>query len=649
LAKKKKEYNRPTNPWICGRKSEGRPCSLGPSKHGACGTKFECAPTNGSKCSRPKDLGGPCKEGPTPEGGCSHPMPPCTPVRSIRSKRKLVTTWVTAVSIAIVLVIVGLNDIPTTIISPGDLSSGHSSINHNCTTCHNSAHKDLVDIVTSEGNGVQDSKNCLECHALGAHPFKAHNMASDKLDKSGKSFNCNLCHKEHRGANVDLKKISDNQCQSCHAKKFDSFENGHPEFKDFAYNRRVRILFDHNSHLFKHFDKEKEKSKNITCLTCHGPVQSKMAMSSTGFEKSCKSCHSADVDNSVKVNKGIVFFRVPLLDFETLEEKGVAIGDWPEDSDGEVSSFFKLLLSLDSRYKEDYERVKDLDLSDISDESDEVIESVGRIAWGMKIILGEFMSEGAEGLKNILKSNSANVKEIKQIQNLMSNFPVSLFNASVDTWFPNLTSEVANVESGFDQETKMIASNENNDNPDDEEWMKLGGWYHLQTDFTLRYRPTGHGDKFLQSWIDLSKDFIQTHSSASDVFNDLTDPKESPGSCMKCHSVDKVSENKLVANWKGKAKSSGIKEFVTFDHSSHFSMIGDKGCFKCHSMNHDADFSVAFTGNDIKKFNSNFNVPVKGTCTSCHQEGKVSNSCLTCHNYHIIEKESKKTLKVPGH
>ncbi len=74
---------------------------------------------------------------------------------------------------------------------------------------------------------------------------------------------------------------------------------------------------------------------------------------------------------------------------------------------------------------------------------------------------------------------------------------------------------------------------------DPETWAEYGGWY--RQDYTIYYRPTGHKDKFIQSWLVLTGPQAPKGgtSPAAAVFDYLTS-KDAQGSCTKCHSVDDI-------------------------------------------------------------------------------------------------------------
>ena len=92
---------------------------------------------------------------------------------------------------------------------------------------------------------------------------------------------CAACHREHRGTEFDLKAISNRQCQACHTEAFHSFNEGHPDFTDFPYDRRTRIIFDHNAHQSRYFP---EAQRYFQCDVCHQPDRQGQAMIARSFE-----------------------------------------------------------------------------------------------------------------------------------------------------------------------------------------------------------------------------------------------------------------------------------------------------------------------------------------------------------------------------
>lgn len=168
----------------------------------------------------------------------------------------------------------------------------------------------------------------------------------------------------------------------------------------------------------------------------------------------------------------------------------------------------------------------------------------------------------------------------------------------------------------------------------DEDWSSAGGWY--REDFTLRYRPMGHGDRFLQAWLDLTARTGDRpgSNSARKIFN-LLAKSDAPGTCGKCHSVDTLTEGGFVVNWRSKHSAPNQREFNTFSHTAHFALLDEKGCATCHRLDPDADYAAGFKDTDPRTFESNFIRLDRDICATCHTAAEAGDNCLICHNYHI--------------
>ena len=83
---------------------------------------------------------------------------------------------------------------------------------------------------------------------------------------------------------------------------------------------------------------------------------------------------------------------------------------------------------------------------------------------------------------------------------------------------------------------------------DPESWAEYGGWY--RQDYAIFYRPIGHKDKFIYSWLFLTGPQAPKGdgSPAAAVFDFLTH-KDAQGSCTKCHSVDDMEGGGRVVNF----------------------------------------------------------------------------------------------------
>ena len=161
-----------------------------------------------------------------------------------------------------------------------------------------------------------------------------------------------------------------------------------------------------------------------------------------------------------------------------------------------------------------------------------------------------------------------------------------------------------------------------------------GGWY--RDEFTLRYRPTGHADRFLKAWLDVTGQAapLSREVTTRQIFESLASDK-SPGLCTKCHSIDTDTDGRLSVNWQGARLVPGEQSFTVFSHTSHFSLPGDKGCLTCHTFNKGAKYLDSFKDRNPATFASNFEQIPRQLCAGCHTAAEAGESCLTCHNYHI--------------
>jgi hypothetical protein len=168
---------------------------------------------------------------------------------------------------------------------------------------------------------------------------------------------------------------------------------------------------------------------------------------------------------------------------------------------------------------------------------------------------------------------------------------------------------------------------------DAENWAASGGWY--RQDFAILYRPAGHADQFLHTWLELTAQRLRETGSgpAAAAFQQLTD-KDAQGQCTKCHSVDAVNETGRAINWQPSSYEMRESIFTAFTHEPHFGVIGKKGCLACHDLNNAKGYLESYKALDPYRFISNFKPVDKKTCASCHSGKQVRDDCLLCHKYH---------------
>jgi len=170
-----------------------------------------------------------------------------------------------------------------------------------------------------------------------------------------------------------------------------------------------------------------------------------------------------------------------------------------------------------------------------------------------------------------------------------------------------------------------------------EDWARYGGWY--RQNYTIRYRPTGHADMFMHTWLDFAG-----HAYGKDgkgrfahIFDKLA-KSGAVGRCTKCHSVDD-GQGARVVNWRAFDASSVKTRFTKFSHAPHIEMAGTKGCVFCHALTKtpSGDYMKTYAHGDPHVYSQNFVSLKKSLCATCHTEQAAGENCTQCHKYHFTE------------
>lgn len=696
----RKLYDRPQDTWTCGRAVEGCACIYGPGAKGECRATSQCIPAKKNDrwvCTRAISLGAACEPGPRPDGTCGCPVPPCQPVRSLRSRRGRWALGFAVAACAVFLLTVWKNT-RSTWANPGPLTKQHAVSAQQCSACHVESQGLFL---TAEARAARDHRHgelCIACHDLGPHAESPHGVATGDLAllarhrapvagaspltltvaralHSPQAPACATCHREHEGRDFNLSRIADSQCQSCHQAQFKGFADGHPEFSGYPYARRTRLQFDHVSHFTKHFtDTRLSSPAPESCAHCHEPSLNGEKMLVRGFEQGCASCHAAEIEGKTRAgDKGLAFFRLPGIDTAALEAAGHAVGEWPAQSEGGLTPFMRWMLEGGEPVRRALEELEGVDLADLRRATPAQKRAAAEVLWGVKALLADFVTEGQLAIVGRLgPAPTARATPAGRT----GQFSADVALAAQQKWLPNLFVEVAAHRRGekipavrpvavvsvaaakpaaaaLDADDLLIDLPGENNAPgsssttaavapppaplllaDADERVATGGWYRQDDTFTLHYRPGGHEDAFLAAWIEGTA--RQAEPSARRIFAQLT-AATAPGACLKCHSVDQTPAG-LAVNWRTSRPQTNLRAFTRFKHSAHFSLMGDQGCMTCHSFAVGADYAGSFGANrDPAVFRSNFAPMPKSTCATCHQPARSGESCQQCHNYHTGE------------
>jgi hypothetical protein len=169
---------------------------------------------------------------------------------------------------------------------------------------------------------------------------------------------------------------------------------------------------------------------------------------------------------------------------------------------------------------------------------------------------------------------------------------------------------------------------------DPESWAEYGGWYRQE--YAILYRPTGHKDKFIYSWLFLTgpKAPKDDKGATAAVFNALAG-KDAQGSCTKCHSVDEIQRKGRIVNFSPPSAEDKRGSFTRFLHEPHFGIMQDRGCLTCHSLEKGRPYLKSYEQGNPQSFSSNFGAVKKDLCQTCHNSTMARQDCLTCHKYHV--------------
>jgi hypothetical protein len=376
----------------------------------------------------------------------------------------------------------------TQLLMPGPLTSAHGAI-EKCDACHTKSGSGKLSWIHGlvASNPLADSKACLSCHKMPATAFNAHGASVEVLKQSTKRLTkiaagstvpqsaraqsiafpmgdvmagglyCATCHQEHKGVNFNLKKISNEQCRSCHVLQFDSFDGHHPKFDKYPFERRTRIIYDHAGHFGKHYPElaKKEPSKRIpaTCSTCHNTNDDKRVMAVASFDQTCATCHLDQIVGKERASgpKGISFLAIPGLDVETLSEKKAFIGEWPAESGAALTPFMKVLISRNEHGRAVIKAVDGLDLQNLTKANDDQIKAVKDLAWEIKGLFYALIKGKASEVLGDLNIGSGAKLSPNLVADLTANIPRDAIIGAQQEWLPNLATEMANGQGAGEQ------------------------------------------------------------------------------------------------------------------------------------------------------------------------------------------------------
>lgn len=622
-------YERPTQRYRCGRGAEwGDPCPFGPSAKGECGGTSECQPAKVGdrfECRRPAYAGGPCSDGPRADGACAHQRPPCRPRRTIRSLRGILTVAAFTLVVAIIATFLTVSQSSSrAVISAGPLTGGHANFTAKtgCVACHK-PHGGNTGVWAMAAFHEDDlTESCVTCHTFGGDPRLGHNAPSNGAPRS-RQTQCTDCHTEHKGEHFNIVKVGDEACNACHKQRIDSFGKNHPAFKaSFPHDRRTSIVFDHVSHMAKHFVDERYKARAPeNCSSCHEMQGAGKAVKPKGFDATCAGCHGDAI-----VARDLVLLRLPefsenLLDkHKVMAACGPTLEQWKMmmEAMSDKGDMDEMKGMMDG--KEKYEAVSSEEASAVAayllgmppDDPDSYTKPTQEFLWRL-------IEEGSAPVAELIDARAGHKVSDRMLAGLN----------------PELVKRVACA----------WASNVEYQPPSD---PAFGGWYG--DGLELKYRPPhsdNHADPVALEWtlfaaasaLEKNEALVDYAAAMRKVVLSRT---EGVGACTKCHAVSDTGDGGLTVEWR--FAESNTRPFTGFSHPKHLTLVNpagvnlmnpDAGCRTCHKPNEAAQYQASFDRTDPHHFESNFNAITKETCAQCHNAGQVRQDCKTCHSYHF--------------
>lgn len=307
------EYQRQTAKYRCGRAARwGAPCWQGPDARKKCGGTTECKPVKrGDRyyCQRPESAGGACIEGPLPDGSCAHTHPPCRPranIRYLRGRLALLGILFIIILVAIFSSRDGGNNL---MINPGELSASHAGfpITDQCENCHKAHALPTTAWLFSAFEHEDMTTQCTQCHVFDGKADAPHNRQFKDTEKNT-AIECISCHHEHKGADFDIRKVSNQTCSNCHENSFAHFSQHSPFPENFPHQQPQKIFFDHARHLSEYFVEEKwlnkpDRDTSVAekavdnCGFCHQLEAAKRDIPVRDYDITCAGCHDQQIKN----------------------------------------------------------------------------------------------------------------------------------------------------------------------------------------------------------------------------------------------------------------------------------------------------------------------------------------------------------------
>ena len=171
-------------------------------------------------------------------------------------------------------------------------------------------------------------------------------------------------------------------------------------------------------------------------------------------------------------------------------------------------------------------------------------------------------------------------------------------------------------------------------------------WIRNDLSLSIDYVPDGHADRVIKAWYEIAVLSKQNNEfNKTKLVNQISNLNSRWGTCSTCHSIERSSQSidsqqSNPVHWQATYRDPNIRSWTNFSHGPHIIQPQSNDCQSCHVVRSGDEQEISgsrITPVSTAHANSpgDFHPIRKQNCSSCHHKEGASNSCTTCHSYHI--------------
>ena len=420
---------------------------------------------------------------------------------------------------------------------------------------------------------------CSTCHEkygdeLGTYSFAAHYLYRtndfQRVSANENEFTCAGCHKEHQGRLADMTAVVDARCLTCHQRG--SFVDGHPEFA-FAETPEGddnALSFGHGFHVNELMKDRGWADVEKACLACHEPEADGRGFGTIEFDRHCEACH---------LTAGTATPRLAVAQSDDLEDGGLGVVTLD-------------MIRADTR--------PGLDWAFYTDPS-EFRQAGNSVAKTTIYHEDPWILHNLRRLRRLLYSDAGLADLLTTSPDVPASEQRRLYEEAIATLKDHIRGLRGTSDAGLQGQLKALEgllarAEEALDDP----FAPLD-----ETEFLLALGEPKELPEELAGEMDL-------------LIGDLVEP------CAGCHWVEDATIVRVDGDQKTLARAE-------FDHKAH---VIQRRCLDCHSEIPVLDVVGGAEPDPALDHAGIHNLPRISVCRECHNPGRVTSSCVTCHLFH---------------